>query len=170
MPKDDQPQPSLRPTAASTLFVTALAAGAMTLLLTSRYYQHLPTPTWYAPASLVVLSIILAYSAYSTRHRIARTPGAKPVDALLFARFVALAKASALGGAFVGGIYTGLLVFLASQSHLTAAAAELPATAFGVGACAALVAAALWLERSCRIPDEDGEGDDGRDREPGAQL
>ena len=36
------PEPTLRPTAPSTIIVCALAGGALTMLLVARYYQQVP--------------------------------------------------------------------------------------------------------------------------------
>ncbi|MGH8794605.1 MAG: DUF3180 domain-containing protein [Stackebrandtia sp.] len=160
MPEDDKPQPSLKPTAPSTLFVAALAAGAIMLLLTTRYYQYIPSPGWYGPASLLALAVVLAFSAHTTRQRVDRAPGAGPVEPLLIARFAALAKASSVGGSLFGGAYAGLVIFLVAQRHLTDAAEDLPKAGFGFVSCLLLVAAALWLERACRIPQKDNESED----------
>lgn len=156
---DPEPKPSLKPTAPSTLLVAALAAGALVLVIfTSEYLQ---VPSWYTPTTLLLLAMVLAYTAYTTKTRIERKPGARPVEPLLFARFAALAKASSIGGATIAGAYAGLLVFLVAHRHLEDAQTDLPLAIYGFVACLVLVAAALWLERCCRIPadDDDTDGD-----------
>ncbi|MGH8877630.1 MAG: DUF3180 domain-containing protein [Stackebrandtia sp.] len=159
MPEDDKPRPSLRPTAPSTLFVTALAAGAVMLLWASRSYP--PIPDWYTPITLLVLAVALAYTAYTSKGRIERKPGAKPVEALVFARFAALAKAGSVGGALLSGAYAGVLVYTVAQREtLDQASHDLPRAAFGFAACLLLVAAGMWLERACRIPPQDDDSDD----------
>lgn len=159
MPEDHEPQPSLRPTAPATLFVVALAAGAVMLLWSIRSYP--PIPDWYTPVVLVVLAIALAYTARTTRARIERRPGTKPVEPLLFARYAALAKAASVGGALLAGGYAGVLVYLVAQRSLLAQAAEdLPRAGFGFAGCLILVAAGLWLERSCRVPPSDEDKND----------
>ena len=74
------------------------------------------------------------------------------------AKYVVLAKASSPAGAIFTGLYGGPLVWLLAQGDLTHARADVPPTATGLVASVALVGAALWLERSCRVPkppDED---------------
>lgn len=152
-----EPKPTLKPTAPSTLLVAALAAGALILVLATVNYP--PVPGWYTPTTLLLLALVLAYTAHTTRARIERKEGAKPVEPLLFARFAALAKASSVGGALIAGAYAGIVVYLVAHRYLAAAGRDLPLAVFGFVACLILVAAALWLERACRIP-EDSEDDD----------
>jgi hypothetical protein len=170
------PRPSLRPTAPSTLAVVALAGAALTLLLVARYYQQAPDLAWYNSAVLFALAILLAWMAWTTRKTLrpsrkqaqgASTGGVPsqgglegPEHALQIARFAVLAKAAAIAGAAFFGAYLGFTVWLAVQSgRLTAAADDLPSAVLGTVACAALTAAALWLEHSCRIPPQDEDQD-----------
>ena len=74
------------------------------------------------------------------------------------ARYVVLAKASSPAGAIFAGLYGGVLLYLVANIGNTHARDDIPPTATGVVAALALVGAALWLERSCRVPkppDED---------------
>lgn len=164
MPEDPKPRPSLKPTTPATLFVTALAAGAVMLLWASRSYP--PIPDWYTPTTLLILALVLAYTAHHTKARIERKPGAKPVEPLAFARFAALAKAAAIGGALLAGAYAGIVVYtIAERNILAQAGKDLPLAAYGFVACLLLVAAGLWLERSCRVPkDDDSDSDRKKDR------
>jgi hypothetical protein len=173
------PQPSLRPTAPSTISVCAIASGAVTMLLVARYYQQVPDLAWYNSAAILALAVLLAWLAWNTRRtlrpsdaREARaTPAGRretpdgatgavrsPEHAIQIARFAVLAKAAAIGGALCFGAYMGFTAWLAVQSdRLQAAANDLPGAIIGSLACAALTAAALWLEHSCRIPPSPGE-------------
>jgi len=66
---------------------------------------------------------------------------------------LALAKASAVVGAVMVGIWAGLLVYVVPRlGQLAAARSDTAVGAFGVVAAVALIAAALWLEYSCRTP------------------
>lgn len=173
------PRPSLRPTAPSTLAVVGLAGAALTLLLAARYYQQFPDLSAYNSFVLFALAALLAWMAWTTRKTLrpsrrqtqaagagglpSRAPGRLegPEQALQIARFAVLAKAAAIAGAAFFGAYLGFTVWLAVQSgRLTAAAADLPPAVLGTVACAALIAAALWLEHSCRIPPQDDDEDD----------
>jgi hypothetical protein len=87
--------------------------------------------------------------------RIRRRPGARPVDALSAARAVALAKASALAGALVGGAWCGVLAYvLPRRTQVAAAASDTVAAVVGIVGAVVLVAAALGLEWCCRTPDD----------------
>lgn len=174
------PQPSLRPTTPSTLAVSALAGGAMTLLLVARYYQRAPELAWYNSVAILALAVLLAWLARTTRRTL--NPKAHPSranvnepsgttaragtvsgpeHALQIARFAVLAKAAAIAGAVFFGAYLGFTVWLTVQSsRLTAAGDDLPGAIFGTVACALLTGAALWLEHSCRIPPSDEDEDD----------
>ncbi|MEH0841378.1 DUF3180 domain-containing protein [Micromonospora sp. CPCC 205711] len=156
------------PTRISTLVVAALAAAALAwLLISSLYYSGIPRLPWLPVVTLAALAVLEAYAAVNTRNRIERRPGRDPVNPLMVARFVVLAKASALAGAIFTGFYAGLTGWLFVE-RTNAAIEDRPAAGAGVLASLALVAAALWLERSCRVPeqedDEDREGTDRRGR------
>jgi Protein of unknown function (DUF3180) len=97
--------------------------------------------------------------AQNTAARVQRRPGALPVDVLAVARYAALAKASSLAGALFGGFSAGLLAWLALEPT-KAARDDVPAAIGGVAAAAVLIAAGLWLERSCRVPDQPDRKDE----------
>jgi hypothetical protein len=119
----------------------------------------LPTP---AGAVLLVLAAAELVLAFALRARIERRPGSRPVQPLVAARAVALAQASALGGAVMAGLWLGVLGFLLPRrDELSAAAEDTPAAVVGLISAAALVAAALWLQHCCRTPppeDDRGRG------------
>lgn len=160
-PNPQQPQPSVRPTRPATLFVAALAAAAVAWLLISRFYYSLP-PNWpWLPAlTLAALAVGEAVAAYGTKARIERKPGREPVEPLIVARLLALAKASSLAGAIFAGFYLGMSTWLLIERQRNdSAAQDLPAVLATFAASVVLVAAALWLERSCRIPKQPDESD-----------
>ena len=78
-----------------------------------------------------------------------------------------LAKASSLAGALSAGFSAGLLAWLALEPT-KAARDDVPAALAGVIVALALVAAGLWLERACRVPDQNDRSDsDDPDRRAG---
>ncbi|WP_018352312.1 DUF3180 domain-containing protein [Longispora albida] len=157
-----EPTPSLRPTSAATLFVAGLGTAALVWVLIDRYYGDFPRLTWLPALTLGLLACAEAYAAWTTRARIARKPGAAPLEPLTVARFAVLAKASSLAGAICTGGYGAIALWLwATSDRLTAANQDLPGALLGFGASAALLAAALWLEHSCRIPPETRDVDEG---------
>ena len=72
-------------------------------------------------------------AANQLRDRIRRRPGALPVQPLVAARMLALAKASAVVGAVMVGIWAGLLVYAVPRLGLLAAAGGDTATAASRG-------------------------------------
>jgi hypothetical protein len=153
VPPTRQPEPRVGPTNPSVLVVAALAAAAAGWLLLSAYYREMPPLPWLPTVTVAALALLEGFLAQNTRARIEHRPGAGRVDALAVARYVALAKASSLAGAIYGGFSAGLLAWLALEPT-RAARDDVPAAVAAVAAACALVAAALWLERSCRVPDE----------------
>ncbi|MFI7542995.1 DUF3180 domain-containing protein [Actinoplanes sp. NPDC049599] len=150
----------MRPTSLSVLVVAALAAAAVGWLLLSAFYAQMPRLPWLPIIVLGTLAVVEATLAQNTAARIQRKPGAGRVDALAVARFAVLAKASSLAGALFGGFSAGLLAWLALEPT-KAARDDVPAAIAGVAAALALVGAALWLERSCRVPDQPEKKDNG---------
>jgi hypothetical protein len=164
------PTPSMRPTNLATLVVAGLATAALSWLLISRFYGDIPKLPWLPPIMLAALAVAEGAIAPSTKARIERQPGREPVDPLLVARLVVLAKASSLAGSLFGGLFAGATTWLLiERQRLTHAADDLPAAVGGLVASILLVVAALWLERSCRIPHEP-DGPDESDSMPGDRV
>jgi hypothetical protein len=146
-------QPSLRPTNPATLIVVGLATAALAWILVANNYGSFPDIPWLPAFTIFALAILEALLARATKARIDRRPGAERVEPLMIARYVVLAKASSMVGAIFGGFYAGLLVWLlAWGNQLTHADRDVAPTAGGLVASLALIAAALWLEHSCRVP------------------
>ncbi len=162
-----EPHPRLRPSSPATLLAAGLGAGVLARVLIARFYGDIPRLSLLPALSLALLAFVEGLAAVSTRARIERRPGYAPVDPLQAARYAMLAKASALAGARFAGVYSGILLWLwTARTRLAAAADDIAPAAVGLGAAILLLAAALWLERSCRIPkrpggeEEDAEPDD----------
>jgi Protein of unknown function (DUF3180) len=152
-PAKEPQRPRMQPTSLATLAVAALASAAIAWLAISRFYGVMPDLPWLPPATFFGLAIVEAITAPSTKARIDRREGTTPVNPLIVARYVVLAKASALAGAIFTGLYGGMLVWLlAAGRGLSHASADLPKAVAGLLSAVALVVAALWLERSCRVP------------------
>jgi hypothetical protein len=156
----DGPAPSIGPTRPVTLLIAFVVAGIAAYVLVSRFYGDISVPL--LPVFMfAVLALIEGVLARATKARIERRPGTVPMPPLAAARMIVLAKASSLAGALFSGLYAGALVYVLSVSdQLRAAAAEVPIAAGGTITAALLLAAALWLERSCRIPPSDDDDED----------
>jgi sterol desaturase/sphingolipid hydroxylase (fatty acid hydroxylase superfamily) len=143
----------ISPTRIRDLVGYAIAVTAITWLAMRQWYGDLPRLNSFVPLSLLLLAIVEVLAANQLRDRIRRRPGALPVQPLVAARMLALAKASVVVGAVMLGIWAGLLLYAVPRLDLLAAASGDTRTGIvGVVAALALVAAALWLEYSCRAP------------------
>lgn len=141
------------PTRIRDLIAYAAAVTLITWLAMRQWYGDLPRLRWFVPLSLILLAIAEVLAANQLRDRIRHRPGALPVQPLVAARMLALAKASAVVGAVMVGIWAGLLVYVVPRlGQLNAAGNDTVVGAIGVVAAVALTAAALWLEYCCRTP------------------
>ncbi|WP_411128299.1 DUF3180 domain-containing protein [Streptomyces sp. x-19] len=130
-------------------------------------FGSLPGVPVAAPIVLALIAVVLAATALSLRSRLRaqreRQPEAKGVDPLVAARAVVFGQASALVAALVAGLYGGVGVFLLLSGVDDARRTQAVYAGFSVLAGAAVVAAAIFLERVCKLP----EGEDGDDDGPG---
>ncbi|MEI2711918.1 MAG: DUF3180 domain-containing protein [Nocardioides sp.] len=151
----EEPQGSLRPTspAALTAFaVVGLVCGWLVRRIFAAVDLVAPLVTWTQGLVLLVAAAALAGTAYVTTRQVAE-PVRRPQSHQLVNRLV-LARASALVGALLAGAYAGYAVsWLGSLAEL----AEQRALRSAVAAIAGVTvtAAALWLERACRVSSDD---------------
>jgi hypothetical protein len=172
-PDDPNPKVRLEPTRPATLAVAALAAMALSWIGISTFWNELPTLGWLPQLTLIGLAVFEAAEALATKNRIDRKRGASPVQPLIVARFAVLAKASALAGALFGGLYLGMTAWLLTQRGILSQVDDnLPQAVLGTAGAILFVAAALWLERSCRVPpsSRDKEGPEVTEREEDDQV
>ncbi|MFC5723747.1 DUF3180 domain-containing protein [Streptomyces gamaensis] len=125
-------------------------------------FGTLPSVPVAAPVVLAVIAVIIAATALSLRARLRaqreRRPGAKGVDPLVAARSVVFGQASALVAAVVSGAYGGVGVFLLIAGlDATGRRDQAIYAGASVLAGAGVIAAALFLERVCRLPEDDDE-------------
>jgi len=143
----------MRATRIRDLLLLAVLAGVAAYLLVREYYGSMPGLSWYAPVSLPVLAVAEAVVGSGLRARILRKPGARPVEPLVAARSVALAKASSIVGALMIGGWGGLLGYvIPNRDVLAAARSDTIVGIVGAAGALCLVVAALWLEYCCRAP------------------
>jgi uncharacterized protein DUF3180 len=143
----------LGPTRVRDLAGYAAGVTLVTWLALRQWYGDLPRLSWFVPLSLALLALAEAIAAGQLRARIRHRPGAAPVEPLVAARSLALAKASAVVGAVMTGVWAGLLCYVLPRlDFLAAADADARTGVVGVAAALLLVGAALWLEYCCRTP------------------
>jgi hypothetical protein len=147
----------------ATLIIAALATAALAWFGMSRYFAEIPNITWLPGLTLAGLAVVESIAARNTRARIEHRPRAGSVNPLLVARYAVLAKASSLGGAIFAGAYGGVAAWALSElGQLRVANANLAPSIAGLVGALALVAAALLLERACRVPKPPDEDESNR--------
>lgn len=154
---------TVRPTSWRTLLALALLAAAVgwavTQLVDHYADRTLPVPLT-MPVVLTLLALALALWARGTRARLAGRPGTRPLDPIVAARSAALAMAASRTGSLVCGFYVGVvLALLPDWGFETVRQKAVVALASAVTALL-VVAAGLWLERVCRLPDDPTPADD----------
>jgi hypothetical protein len=121
----------------------------------------LPSVPLAAPIVLAVIAVVLLATALSLRARLKaqreRRPGAKGVDPLMAARAVVFGQASALVAALVAGMYGGTGAFLLESLDIPARRDQAIYAGFSVLAGIAVIAAAIFLERVCKLPEDDDD-------------
>jgi len=117
-----------------------------------------PPVGWAGPGTLFFLAAVLGglgWSTYDALHRKERWMRSQRAVSLL-----AFAKASALVGMLVLGVYLGFGLSYVDELQIALPRQRAVRSAVAVLASALVVAAALFLERACEVPhhgDEDGE-------------
>ncbi|MDL5202976.1 DUF3180 domain-containing protein [Streptomyces sp. ALI-76-A] len=121
----------------------------------------LPSVPLAAPVVLALIAAVLLSTALSIRARLKaqreRRPEAKGVDPLMAARAVVFGQSSALVAALVSGMYGGAGVFLLESLDIPARRDQAIYAGFSVLAGIAVIAAAIFLERVCKLPEDDDD-------------
>lgn len=124
---------------------------------------ELPSVPLAAPIVLAAIAAVLLATALSFRSRLRaqreRRPDAKGVEPLMAARALVFGQASALVAALVTGVYSGAGIFLLTLLDIPARRDQAIYAGFAALAGIAVIAAALYLERVCKLP-EDGDDDE----------
>lgn len=112
-----------------------------------------------APIVLGAIAAVLLATALSLRSRLKaqreREPGAKGVDPMMAARALLFGQASALVAALVAGMYGGTGLFLLlERGDVPARGDQALYAGLSVVAGIAVIAAAVFLERVCRLPED----------------
>ncbi|MDH4159999.1 MAG: DUF3180 domain-containing protein [Actinomycetota bacterium] len=151
----------MHPTSLRLLAVVAALAGAVGYVGASLWDSLTGSPPGVpmtAPAMLLLLAAAFAIAAYVLRPRIAREEGHRPLDPFRAARTAVLAMAGSRAGAAMFGLYAGYAVFLLVDLANPFRRRTVLAAGLAALAAAAMSAAALWLERACRVDPPEGDG------------
>ena len=149
----------MQPTKPWSLLVVAVVSAAFGWVIISATLANLPPLPWTIGSAMVLLAFAELLLGRNLRARLSGRPQAKPLQPMAVPRIVALAKASSVTAAVFGGVAAGMGGFLLGSLSKPVPAHDALVAGFTVATAAALVAAALYLERSCRTP-EPPEDDD----------
>lgn len=141
--------------------VVCLVAAVLGYLLVRLSYARIPPLPRLAGLLAALVGVGEAVAGLGLRRRIrppeqtAGAPARRPVEPLTAARAVMVAKATALAGSALAGLWLGLLGYvLPSWSEFAAAQADGITGLVGLAGATVMVAGALFLERSCLVPDK----------------
>lgn len=155
----DEEQGTLAPTGWRVPLMLAVVGAVLGFLFTETL-SNLPLLPWSAIPTMLLLALAEAYTAGRTRRRIRRARGTEPMEPLSAARLLALAKATALFAALALGFFVGMAASV-WETFALPTHREVFFTALGTGAASGvLLAAALYLEYACRVPEGNGEEQD----------
>jgi hypothetical protein len=149
-----------------TLAVIFGGCALLAWLAVRASFENLPLLPVTAIPALAALAIAEAAVARNIRARLTGRRSSKPVAPIAVARLVALAKASSVAAAALGGLAGGYLAYVLGLLDKPVPARDARVAGATLVAAIALLVAATYLERSCRDPnppDDDDTAHDPRD-------
>jgi hypothetical protein len=153
----------VKPTRISTLVIIAVVCAAAGWVLLRAVYAKLPPLPWTGVPALLIAAVAEAWTGRDLRMRIAGSSrrgsgqGArdlKPPAPLFVSRMVALAKASAVAAAIIAGFAAGFDFYLAGSLTASVPREDALTAVITFVAAVLLGCAALYLENSCRVPED----------------
>jgi len=171
----------VKPTRISTLVIIAVVCAAAGWVLLRAVYAKLPPLPWTGVPALLIAAVAEAWTGRDLRMRIAargsgqgargsgqgprrsgqgaRSSGQgardlKPPAPLFVSRMVALAKASAVAAAIIAGFAAGFDFYLAGSLTASVPREDALTAVITFVAAVLLGCAALYLENSCRVPED----------------
>ena len=149
----------MKPTKIRTLALVAVVCALLSWLLLRLVYASLPPLPWTGVPALLLLAIAEAVSGRNVRARL-RGAGGTKIAPIAVARMAALAKASSLAAALIGGLALGFLVYVLGSLDKPSFRTDAITAGVTLGSAMALMAAALYLEQGCRVPKRRDEDED----------
>jgi hypothetical protein len=141
----------MTPTRPGPLAAVTVVCAALAWLVIRETFATLPPLPWTAVPALLLLALGESVAGYNLRARMAgRRPAAKPIEPIGVARLAALAKASSVVAAAVGGVFAGFGIYVAAELAKDVPRHDAIVALVTVACAAGLLAAALYLERCCR--------------------
>jgi Protein of unknown function (DUF3180) len=144
----------VKPTRVSTLLIIAAVCAAAGWLLLRAVYAKLPPLPWTGVPALLIAAVAEAWTGRDLKARIAGRRGLKPAAPLFVSRMVALAKASSVAAAIIAGFAAGFDIYLAGSLSASVPRQDALTAVITFVAAVLLACAALYLENSCRVPED----------------
>ena len=145
----------MKPTRISTLVIIAVVCAAAGWLLLRAVYAKLPPLPWTGVPALLIAAVAEVWTGRDLKARITgRRQGLKPVAPLFVTRMVALAKATSVAAAIIAGFTAGFDFYLAGSLNASTPRADALTAVITFVAAVLLACAALYLENSCRVPED----------------
>ena len=145
----------MKPTRISTLVIIAVVCAAAGWLLLRSVYAKLPPLPWTGVPALLIAAVAEAWTGRDLKARISgRRQGLKPVAPLFVTRMVALAKATSVAAAIIAGFTAGFDFYLAGSLNASTPREDALTAVITFVAAVLLACAALYLENSCRVPED----------------
>ena len=153
----------MKPTRISTLVIIAVVCAAAGWLLLRAVYTKLPPLPWTGVPALLIAAVAEAWTGRDLRARIGGPRrgsgqgagrGLKPAAPLFVSRMVALAKASSVAAAIIAGFTAGFDFYLAGSLNASTPRQDALTAVITFVAAVLLGWAALYLENSCRVPED----------------
>ena len=145
----------MKPTRISTLVIIAVVCAAAGWVLLRAVYAKLPPLPWTGVPALLIAAVAEAWTGRDLKARISgRRQGLKPVAPLFVTRMVALAKATSVAAAIIAGFTAGFDFYLAGSLNASTPREDALTAVITFVAAVLLACAALYLENSCRVPED----------------
>jgi hypothetical protein len=145
-----------KPTSAllvAVLLAVGVVGGRLTPPLVVRLGGNPPRLGWVASLTLLAGAVVVGLFAWSTWQTLHRRHERMSSEHGI--RMLALAKASVIVGALVGGLYGGYALAFYESLDATLGRERFVRALAAAVASLLLMVAALLLERACRLPDDD---------------
>jgi hypothetical protein len=146
------------PTRLNVLVLLALFAGlfgwALVRLTDALAGRYVPV-TWVAATGVWLVAGALLWWTLASRPKLLRQPGAQRLPALVATRTAALALASSRTGALIAGGYAGVALGFLPEVNVPAGSSAAIAAAVAALGGIALAVVGIWLEKLCRIDEDD---------------
>lgn len=155
----------MRPTRISTLALVLAVCALAAWLALRLVYTNLPPLPWTGTPALLATAVAEAWTGHDLQARIAGRRGRRPAAALFVSRMVALAKATSLAAAAIGGLALGFLVYTSGLLNASIPRQDALTAAVTLASAVVLACAALYLEYCCRVPNTPDRSDDDEARD-----